>query len=71
MRYRYIVTMIVLLVFSVPISFANGGPDFKQLYKGTVQNKSAVELIDQSAKKIKQKFCLVNVGQNKVEKKPC
>ena len=68
---RYIVAMIILFVFSVPISFANGGPDFKQLYTTTQKDKPVVELIDQSTKKVEKRICLENIGQNKVEKKPC
>ena len=69
---RYVVTMIILLAFMTPMAFANGGPSFEQLYDNSHKGKRVVELIDQSNRDgEKGKICFTNVGQNKVEKKPC
>lgn len=70
---KYIVTMISLLVFTVPMAFATGGgPSFDQLYEQSHKGKRVVALIDQSNKDAaNQRICLTNIAQNKVEKKPC
>ncbi len=69
---RNIVVMITLLVFTVPMAFAGGGPSFEQLYTQSNKDKRVVELIDPSSKDVsKQEICLRNIAQNKVERKPC
>ena len=69
---KYLITMITLLVFTLPMAFASGGPSFEQLYEQTYKEKQVVQKIDKSIKQgDKLKICLKNVAQNKVETKPC
>lgn len=69
---RYFMAIIALLIFTAPNVFANGGLSFDQLYDHDQKQKSSVKLISQSAKNSDEiKICLVNVAQNKVEKRPC
>ena len=68
---RYIVTMIILALFTVQIVFANGGPSFEQLYEQSHKKKQVVELIDQSNKDVdKQEICFRAKGKT-IEQVPC
>lgn len=64
--------IIALLIFTSPNVFASGGLSFYQLYDHDQKQKSSIKLISQSGKNSdERKICLVNVAQNKVEKRPC
>ncbi len=67
---RYLIIVFVLTIFTIPTSFASGGPPFDRLYDQ--EQKPVVKLISQDAKNVdNRKLCLINVAQNKVQKKLC
>lgn len=69
---KYFMAITVLLFFTASNTFASGGPPFNQLNNLDQKQKPTIKLISEDSKQTyKQKICLRNIAQNKVEKKPC
>jgi len=62
---KYVVTMAIFLIFSMPLAFATGGggTSLEQMRSDTKDEKQVVQLIDPSSKdQSKQKICSRNQG---------